>query len=643
MPPRPPRLSLVASSLCAALTLAAASLEAQRPLNLDFERAAIGDSSQPWGWGLGWSAFGAGSAARFALDAEVRHGGRRSLRISVSDTAADAPPRAIQLQLPASFARGHVLRLRGVMRSRELRGAAFVQLEAWGDRVVVAGDTATLRGTAGTVGTAGATGTSAWTPFSLGIRVPASANIHSVVVIASAQGAGTAWFDDLSLALDGRDIRALPPLVRAATATQLASLVPRVAWVRTVEAGDRRDTTDLAALARIVGTASIVGLGESTHGTHEFFQVKHRILRALVERHGFRVFAIEANQLAVERINAWVQGGGGTARDVARAMFQVWNTQEMIELLEWLRDWNARATTPVQFVGYDMQDHILPRDSLMAWLRQRDPSLVERADQLTRAYRAQPSFTMPQVDEATRRGWSDDADTLEALVTGRRSAWLAAASAATDSAAIERAVHHATLLAQAARLNASLYSPDRDSLMAANVAWLLRTRFPGQRAVLWAHDIHVSKGGDRARSFNGGAQLGAHLARTYGFDYRAISLLTARGAYTATRGFTNHERIAAPAFPAPAGSVEQTIAALRRPGGTIGLVLDLRHLDVRTQWLRTPRPLRSIGYAAYDYGFELSASMPLEFDGVVFIDETTPSRVELVPSRTSSPSRPPGD
>jgi hypothetical protein len=40
-----------------------------------------------------------------------------------------------------------------------------------------------------------------------------------------------------------------------------------------------------------------------------------------------------------------------------------------------------------------------------------------------------------------------------------------------------------------------------------------------------------------------------------------------------------------------------------------------------------PRPIRHIGYAAYDYGFELSAILPLEFDGVVFVDRTAASRL----------------
>src|SRR5512145_1222218 len=71
------------------------------------------------------------------------------------------------------------------------------------------------------------------------------------------------------------------------------------AWLRgaavpfdRVDPADNLD--DLEPLRRLVGDARIVSLGEATHGTREFFQMKHRILRFLVERMGFTAFAIEA-------------------------------------------------------------------------------------------------------------------------------------------------------------------------------------------------------------------------------------------------------------------------------------------------------------------------------------------------------------
>src|SRR5215467_12689413 len=52
---------------------------------------------------------------------------------------------------------------------------------------------------------------------------------------------------------------------------------------------------DLQPLQRIVGHASIVGLGEATHGSHEFFTMKQRLLEFLVEKMGFTMFAMEGS------------------------------------------------------------------------------------------------------------------------------------------------------------------------------------------------------------------------------------------------------------------------------------------------------------------------------------------------------------
>ena len=98
----------------------------------------------------------------------------------------------------------------------------------------------------------------------------------------------------------------------------------------------------------------------------------------------------------------------------------------------------------------------------------------------------------------------------------------------------------ANLYRQAARLNASLNSPERDSLMASNVAWLVTQAGAGSRIALWAHDVHISAGGDSRRSFNGGAQMGAYLRRWYGDGYRPISLLTWDGAYSADGELHDH-------------------------------------------------------------------------------------------------------
>ena len=76
------------------------------------------------------------------------------------------------------------------------------------------------------------------------------------------------------------------------------ALDPVETWIRqhaipftTAEPGT--PDNDLQALKQIVGNSSIVGLGEETHGTHEFFAMKVRIAEFLMQTMGFTVFALE--------------------------------------------------------------------------------------------------------------------------------------------------------------------------------------------------------------------------------------------------------------------------------------------------------------------------------------------------------------
>jgi erythromycin esterase len=612
-----------AVALAGLLALMAPAGHAQRPLNLDFAERSVGDPDRPWGWSLGWSSFAAGPTTQFTLDTAVRHRGGQTLRIVAADTVPNAPPRAITIQVPAGFAKGHELRLRGWIRTGSLTGRAILQLEEWRDRAVGAADSAVVVGSGG--------GSSEWSRHELAIRIPAGSDAHSVYLAAAVQGRGTAWFGPLSLELDGKPIAAIPSVVPPLTAAERSSLLRRATPLITAEplGSGAGAGPDLDRVAAIVGTARVVGLGESTHGTREFFLVKHRLLEHLVTRLGFRAFAVEANQLAVERINRYVTGGPGPAAAVMRAMFAVWQTEEMLGLVEWIRGYNAaHPAVPVRFVGYDMQDHQVPVDTLRAFLQRADPSLVGRVDTLTGEYRAERFWSTPHQPDSTRARWHRQAVTLVDDVSARREGWLQRSTNAADSTAVHWAVQSANLIRQAAMVNATQNSPDHDSLMAANLDWALRTLLLGQRVVVWAHDVHVSHGGDRALSFNGGAQLGAHLKHTYRHDYRAFSLLTYRGDYTATRTFSDHRMIAAKGTEGPAGSLEAELHGLPRAAGTVGWVVDVRsdRADPRDRWLWTPRPIRHIGYAAYDYGFELNAVFPVDFDGIVFIDQSSPSR-----------------
>src|SRR5580698_6052552 len=110
-----------------------------------------------------------------------------------------------------------------------------------------------------------------------------------------------------------------------------------VRWIRqnaiplkTVEAGN--GFADMEPLDKVVGDARVVALGEATHGTREFFQLKHRMIEYLATRKGFTIFSIEASMPEAYRLNKYVLAGEGDPKQLGKGMgFWTWDTEEVLD------------------------------------------------------------------------------------------------------------------------------------------------------------------------------------------------------------------------------------------------------------------------------------------------------------------------
>src|SRR5690606_25695296 len=94
------------------------------------------------------------------------------------------------------------------------------------------------------------------------------------------------------------------------------------------------DLTELDAFGAMFdrfGTARVVLLGESTHGTSEFYRARAAITRRLIEHHGFSIVAVEADWPDAAQVDAWVRGR--TAQDWRQDAFRrftlwMWRNRE---------------------------------------------------------------------------------------------------------------------------------------------------------------------------------------------------------------------------------------------------------------------------------------------------------------------------
>lgn len=143
--------------------------------------------------------------------------------------------------------------------------------------------------------------------------------------------------------------------------------------LKTVEA--RNGFEDMEPLRKIIGNARIVSLGEATHGSREFFQLKHRMLEFLATRMGFTIFSIEANMPEAYRLNNYVLSGTGDPAALLRGMyFWTWNTEEVLDMIRWMREFNASGKGRVQFTGFDMQTPSVAAENVRAYVQRTDPA-----------------------------------------------------------------------------------------------------------------------------------------------------------------------------------------------------------------------------------------------------------------------------
>src|SRR5260221_12593368 len=141
---------------------------------------------------------------------------------------------------------------------------------------------------------------------------------------------------------------------------------------------------DLEPLKGLIGDARIVALGESTHGTREFFQLKHRVFEFLVREMGFTVLGMETTMPEAFDLNQYVlTGNGDPVKALSNTHYWVYDTEEVLDLIQWMRDYNADRAHPrkVRFYGFDMQFAARAAKVTLSYLRKVDPqeaSAVER-------------------------------------------------------------------------------------------------------------------------------------------------------------------------------------------------------------------------------------------------------------------------
>lgn len=395
---------------------------------------------------------------------------------------------------------------------------------------------------------------------------------------------------------------------------------------------------NLDAVGDAVGDADVVGLGEASHGTREFFQLKRRLFRYLVERRGLRLLGLEANFAAVLDVNEYVLSGAGTARDALSqdSIHGVYRTESMLALIEWCRSFNEGRDRDdrIRFHGIDVQDASAAAAKLDAYLERVDPDLRRSVEAELDALRT--NGTPDGTDDEEIRPHLETRETvvstLERAFEDRTEADVAASSRRDYERAnrlvwtIEQGRKQFQAIADG-RTDSGANVRIRDSAMAAQVRWLL-VHEPAERMALWGHNAHLARGsfaGGRERTEQRIPSLGRNLAGLSHVDYYALGLTLGGGSvgavYAPEDEYRAYEIEAPPegSLPAVFGDADPSVFFLDVDG--------LPSESTLAEWLEAKPRWYDIVGGYRDSPVSLAeADVRRQFDGLAFVRETTPAR-----------------
>jgi erythromycin esterase len=294
----------------------------------------------------------------------------------------------------------------------------------------------------------------------------------------------------------------------------------------------KNDSLQFDFLNEKLKNIEVIGLGEATHGTKEFFELKSKFFKYLVENQDVKLFGIEANFAACYEINKYVLTGEGNAKEaLSRNGYWVWQSKEVLDLIEWMKDYNKEkgSNQKIQFYGYDMQDATSCVVWLDNYLSKNSSSfnknlLPEKIEENKNALR---DIDDKGLDEMQKRNLNK-LKKLEEFVFNQKTKLFKQDS--TDYKFAEQ-----TIAVIRQKLNyfreqdfntAFSY---RDSSMTQNIKWIRESNNNG-KIILWAHNGHIGKG-TFSDDYKSGNWMGTYLNALYDKKYYNIGFSFSEGGF----------------------------------------------------------------------------------------------------------------
>lgn len=389
---------------------------------------------------------------------------------------------------------------------------------------------------------------------------------------------------------------------------------------------------DLSSLLERIGDARVVLIGEASHGTSEFYEMRARISKELIQQKGFSFIAAESDWPDAAQIDHFVRGTRLDPTEeptFSRFPTWMWANREVLEFAKWLRDYNRRFNSPeqaVSFYGLDLYSLYASIDAVIRYLDDVDAeaaSIARRRYGCLTPWQQDPQTYGLMALSGKHRSCERDVVAMLNTLMQKRLQY-----AEHDGRRFLDAESNAHLVKGAEAYYRVMYQGSvsswnlRDQHMFDTFERLLDFHGANSKAIIWAHNSHLGNAAATAMGDRGEINVGYLCRKHFGEDAYLIGFGTHTGTVAAASdwGAPMEIKQVRPSHP---DSYERVC----HDSGLNAFLLPLRQAGAaHVRALQQARLERAIG-VIYRPETELAshyfkARLPEQFDEYIWFDET---------------------
>jgi len=376
---------------------------------------------------------------------------------------------------------------------------------------------------------------------------------------------------------------------------------------------------DINRLLPILKNTKIVGLGEATHGTHDFFVYKHRLIKLLTTQADFKVIIIEGDFTGSQIMNDYVLYGKGTLNEALLGVsYGIWMTKEFASLIEWIKKYNSNKNyeEKIRFYGFDMNNPSLSAKKVKDFLKQKD-----KATKLS-----DKGLDWFIEGHSIYKDYNSKKDTIRLFVKELNNAFKGIDN--KNEKEYKLVEHSKRILEQIIEMilaNSTEKVLLRDKFMAENIEWIYD--FENKtKTILWAHNEHIINNNNKKEQ----KPIGYYLKEKFSNEYYSFGFGFYKGA-NCTYSRTERKWVI---NIIPAVSIKKSTDAIFGKCKYPNFILDFKTVknnELIRKFLKTDLYHRAIGATYYPEKVKLrnykKTKLFDSFDGIIFFRNTKPSEI----------------